>query len=348
MESKEKFLACDGCASERTLRSRSTVKLRDVKVIFPSPQRIFNQSLTDAVGAERLEECRRRKGAMAPGPGVVMVQSSSSRAAAGSGEVRISRTRRKAEDAALPSLQDLAESRFAQSAHGELMRLGELSCETSQVAEVFCPRRLSASCRFFDMLPDLRTGWNLGRNQMVVIGSLPQLSESAVKRLKPGDLQRLETGGLAHLTFCVSVYRWQSEKKRGSLHEHLWHVSSWSSEPMKALYSWADTAVTRCDMCIFRNVTWHRTRNRCEKRPSRRQTGWVTKIPELAETLSTTCKSEHVHASETAGRGLTTKRHPPGLAAILKSIRCYMKRSEGISIDDALETETDVNAKRET
>ena len=55
---------------------------------------------------------------------------------------------------------------------------------------------------------------------MVVIGSLPQLSESAVKRLNPGDSQRLETGGLAHLTFSVSVYRWQSEKKRrGFLHD---------------------------------------------------------------------------------------------------------------------------------
>ena len=35
---------------------------------------------------------------------------------------------------------------------------------------------------------------------MVVIGSLQQLSTSAVKRLTPGDLKRWDTEGLAHLT----------------------------------------------------------------------------------------------------------------------------------------------------
>ena len=50
---------------------------------------------------------------------------------------------------------------------------------------------------------------------MIVTGSFPQLSESAVERLKNGDLQRLETEWLSHLTFCVSVYRWQSEQRRG-------------------------------------------------------------------------------------------------------------------------------------
>ena len=42
------------------------------------------------------------------------------------------------------------------------MRLGELSCETLEVAEFFCPGRLAASCSLFDMLLevvlDLRTG----------------------------------------------------------------------------------------------------------------------------------------------------------------------------------------------
>ena len=135
---------------------------------------------------------------MAPGPDVVMGQrsSSSSGAAAGSGGVPASGgTRRTADSADLPRLQDLAESRPVQSAHGEMLRLGELSGETSEVAEVFCPRRRAGSCSLFDMLPevvlDLRTVRNLNdlagrakcwatleeRNPVVVIGSLPQLSE---------------------------------------------------------------------------------------------------------------------------------------------------------------------------
>ena len=118
-----------------------------------------------------------------------------------------------AEDAGLPRLQHLAESRPVQSVRGGMMRLGELSCETSEVAEIFCSWEHAASCNLFDMLPgvvlDVRSGWNLNnpagramrwatleeRNPLVVIGSLPQLSASALKRLQPGDM-RLETKGL--------------------------------------------------------------------------------------------------------------------------------------------------------
>ena len=75
-------------------------------------------------------------------------------------------TRRTAEGAGLSRLQDLAafQRRPVQSANGEMMRLVELSCETSEVAEVFCPGTFVAASGFvFDTLPevvlDLRTGW---------------------------------------------------------------------------------------------------------------------------------------------------------------------------------------------
>ena len=45
------------------------------------------------------------------------------------------------------------------------MRLGQLSRETPEVAEVFCPGRFAASCSLFDMLLevvlDMRIGWSL-------------------------------------------------------------------------------------------------------------------------------------------------------------------------------------------
>ena len=75
-------------------------------------------------------------------------------------------------------------------------------------------------------------------------------------------------------SFCASPVALHPEKNRGFLHEHPRHVSSWSSTPMKALCSWADTTVTRCDMCMFGDGTWHRVGNRWVKRPSQRRTGW--------------------------------------------------------------------------
>ena len=148
---EEEFLARDRCTSERALRSGSAVKLRDVKVVLQSPQRVLDQSLTTTNAGnewkvqcvttqsdpQRLEESKRRTGEVAPGPDVVMGQSSSSSsgASAGSGEMPATRgTRRTAEDAGLSRLQDLAERRRVQSAEGEMTRLGELSCETSEVA----------------------------------------------------------------------------------------------------------------------------------------------------------------------------------------------------------------------
>ena len=47
-----------------------------------------------------------------------------------------------------------------------------------------------------------------------------------------------------------------------------------------------------------------------------------------------------LHADGAAGRGLTaTKQYPLELAAPLKAIRCYVRKSDGISVD-ALETGT--------
>ena len=48
MLGKEEFPARDGCTSESTSRSGSTVKLGDVEVVLQSAQRIIDQSLTKA------------------------------------------------------------------------------------------------------------------------------------------------------------------------------------------------------------------------------------------------------------------------------------------------------------
>ena len=111
-----------------------------------------------------------------------------------------------------------------------------------------------------------------------------------------GDWQRLETEGLAYLTFWVGVFRWQFEKKRGFLHEHS-HLIMDKQTDEKTMCSGSDTTMTRCDMCMFGDVTWHRTGNTWEKRPSQRRTGWVTNVLELAETLSAICRGEHDHSN---------------------------------------------------
>ena len=86
-------------------------------------------------------------------------------------------TRGKAENAGLPSLQDLAESGPVQSVHGEMMRVGEPSCEASEAAGIFCSK-LTTIYNLFDM------------EERNLSGSLAQLPKSAMTRLKPDDLKR--------------------------------------------------------------------------------------------------------------------------------------------------------------
>ena len=140
-----KYVQTPGCEGRLAITSENNRLISHNSICR---KQVESATRDDAVGAERLEESKRWKGEVAPGPNVVMGQSSSSSSgAAGSGEVpAFPGTRRTAEDAGLSSLQDFAEIRRVQSAHGEMMRLGEreLSCGTSEVAEVFCPGRRAA------------------------------------------------------------------------------------------------------------------------------------------------------------------------------------------------------------
>ena len=131
-------------------------------------------------------------------------------------------------------MHDLAESRPVQSAHGELMRLGELSCQTSEVEEVFCQGRLAASCILFNMLPevvlDLRTDWNLNKPARRAKCWTGGVKANGCDRQLTKDV---EVSGEMFETLRPKATG-DSEKKRGFFHE---------AKPMKALCSWADTTV---------------------------------------------------------------------------------------------------------
>ena len=123
-------LGCPGCPAIATVNNRSISHNSECQ------NRVESAIRDEAVGAERLECSKRQEGEVAPRQDVLTGESSSSSGAgAGSGEVPASpETPRTAEYAEFLSLQDRAESRRVQSAHGELMRLGELGGRSGQVA----------------------------------------------------------------------------------------------------------------------------------------------------------------------------------------------------------------------
>ena len=84
MDVKEEFLAHDGCTSERTTKSGSTVKVVDVKVATENPRSVNHSDWCpkqvqsamrdDAFRAEHIEESKRRRGAVASEPDVVVAR----------------------------------------------------------------------------------------------------------------------------------------------------------------------------------------------------------------------------------------------------------------------------------
>ena len=62
----------------------------------------------------------------------------------------------RSEHAGLPTLQDFAESRLVQSGHGEMMRLGKLSCRNVRKwQKSFAQGELRQVAACSDMLPEI-------------------------------------------------------------------------------------------------------------------------------------------------------------------------------------------------
>ena len=168
-----------GVHQKRTSRPGSVVKFRDCKDVLQSRRRLIDQSLTtahatnerksamrdDAAGAKRPEESKRRKErqdwtwSWARGAEALEEQI---RGAAKSTHLEEHEERPKTQGCRVCKTLPKADS----SSLHTVTRCdsGEMRSETSEVAEVFCPGRLAASCSLFDMLPqvlNLRSGWSL-------------------------------------------------------------------------------------------------------------------------------------------------------------------------------------------
>ena len=262
--------------------------------------------------------------------------------------------RRRADEAGMEPLDDLAHSQPVREAIGEIHMLGYLGVERMDFAELFCPGRFAAAAGAFHLTPgsafDLRTGWDLtevsGQAECwkalerelpaVVIGSPPCAPFSALQSLNPKSDEWREAmqKGWNHLTFCAAVYRWQSEHDRGFLHEHPWSASSWKTPMISDTMKLPGTRVVRGDQCMFGQSAWHHNEHGWCRRHARKRTGWLTNVPELAEILDVECDASHEHASMIGGTAKPTERYPPELvASILKGIRAYQRRRTGVQIN---------------
>lgn len=175
----------------------------------------------------------------------------------------------------------------------------------------------------------------------LLTGSPPCEAFSAILRIMkskrdPEKIQRDRELGLQHLRVAVEAYKRQMQRGRYFLHEHPWTASSWNEDVVKELREDPRVYVVKGPMC-----RWRMKPKDCaeENVYVRKETGWMTNSPVLAEILRGTCsnsdgKAWHRHVSLIGGgRAHAARVYPPALVkAVLKGIKEQMRQDGELSV----------------
>ena len=130
-----------------------------------------------------------------------------------------------------------------------------------------------------------------------------------------------------HLHTACDAYEVQLNAGRYFLHEAPWSASSWNDERVERIASRDDVYTVRGPMCKWGMQATDR-RGLQGNGYVRKETGWMTNHPGLAELLQTECTNEtggapwHRHIHLIGGIARQAAQYPPKLVrAVLKCLR---------------------------
>ena len=158
------------------------------------------------------------------------------------------------------------------------------------------------------------------------------------KRVSPEVRKKRREQGEQHLHLSIKMYRKQMEKGRYFLHEHPWSADSWYDEEVKALAEDERVYVVKGPMC-----KWEMKANDVAGNEGyvRKETGWMTNSPVLAEILQGECSNKqgglwHRHVRLIGGIARGAAVYPPKLVnAVLKGLKEQMVEDGSLSAVDA-------------
>ena len=216
----------------------------------------------------------------------------------------------------------------------ELKKFVAASFNKVDVAEVYCPPRVTKRARLHGLRPgwalDLSTGWDFSKRShrraalrlisktrpAVLMLSPPCCVFSPLRNLTnfkrdPSEVQSEEAQGQQHLDFAVSLANLQIENGRGFLFEHPRGAKSWRTSSLQRLAS--NQAV--CAFGLQGTQGLH-------KKP----TLLLTNIEELALTLAKRCNQQHEHQPIEGGSlsRASAQYTDAFVDAILKGIRKHL------------------------
>jgi len=254
----------------------------------------------------------------------------------------------------------------------EVADISSLSCEMAAVdiAEVYSPKRFTALAEQFKLRPGFAIDlsekkadgefWNLNKpadveelhnllekdEPLLLTGSPPcnlfsRLQYISWYKLPPEVREKRMKEALHHLHTACDAYEVQLNAGRYFLHEAPWSASSWNDERVERIASRDDVYTVRGPMCKWGMQATDR-RGLQGNGYVRKETGWMTNHPGLAELLQTECTNEtggapwHRHIHLIGGIARQAAQYPPKLVrAVLKCLRDELESKGELSTVEA-------------
>ena len=157
----------------------------------------------------------------------------------------------------------------------------------------------------------------------------------ALQALRPNtpeswkQFQTLLRQSIAHLNFCMKLYKRRAELGRKFLHEHPWSASSWSRPSVREVLDLPGVRLVRGDQCRFGACSVDKDG------PGliRKATDWMSNDDDILAAVALPCLNRgrpadsphHRHVHLIQGRPQAAERYPEKLVlAILKGLRKSM------------------------
>ena len=254
----------------------------------------------------------------------------------------------------------------------ELEQITKLCVEMGAVdiMEIYSPKRFTAQAGQYGLRPGFAVDleeqkpdgsyWDLSKAEDVreleeyvdeveptlLTGSPPcdqfsQLQNINKYRVSPDKRREKMDRAVAHLNTACRFYRKQLQAGRFFLHEAPWSATSWKDPEVRELTERPDVYTVRGPMCRWAMVATDR-RGLQGTGYVRKETGWMTNHPGLAQLLEGECtnnvpgKPWHRHIHLIGGLARPAARYPPALVrAVLKTLKSHLVESGQLSALDA-------------
>jgi hypothetical protein len=221
--------------------------------------------------------------------------------------------------------------------NNEDMKIMSMMLSGVDITEVYSPARVVKLCGKYGLVGgdsfDLRTGYDLAdpatqarvvrhlqrEKPKLVIGSPPCTLFSRLQALNlhtqgpewKAEFEKRRVQAVAHIEFCIRLFRLQRNRGDYFLFEHPESADSWNLPIVQEFLQTDGVQTSVVDQCMYGLLTRGSTKD--EKLPAKKPTRFASNSWFILQELSTRCDGSHVHQPLVGGRAAGAAEYPDGL-----------------------------------